>query len=245
MKKLFKNWRDYTLLEASFARFKSKIDDEGMPFMLISAYREGGNNQTNHKALKSDLASMGYSFTEVVGGGQEELKDPESGEFLTDDEGKPMVTAVREMTLLVTPEGRGTGDMEMTRETILKLFDAGKQLSGKYEQFAFIFGYPQEVMDALSEEPSSRMFIGAYTSDAILPGDEHRVKDDWAGPWTTIDEAADDDIYYTKIAGTKGTLVQEAIKAKILEVKREMTTHHQFDRMKKNYTVKRLKSLLK
>ena len=79
MKKLFENWRKHTatLTESSFSRFKTKIDQQSMPFLLISAYREGGDNQSAHKSIKSDLVSAGYSFTEVVGGGQEELKDEE------------------------------------------------------------------------------------------------------------------------------------------------------------------------
>ena len=130
MKKYFESWRQHNspLNEASYYRFKAKIDEQKIPFLLISAYREGGNNQSSHKSLKSDLASAGYSFTEVVGGGQEELKD-DSGEVVMGDDDKPMVTNVREMTLLVTPEQRGTGVTEGTPEEISALFDMGKQMA--------------------------------------------------------------------------------------------------------------------
>jgi len=249
MKKLFESWRKHTatLTESSFTRFKMKIDEQRMLFLLISAYREGGNNQTAHQSLKSDLVSSGYSFTEVIGGGQEELKDDE-GNFIMGDDDKPLVTNVREMTLLVTPErrgqgGEGGGGVEGTPEEIMALFETGKRLAKAYNQFAFIFGYPQEVSDPVSGESSTRMLIGAYTSEAPVPGEASRLKDDWAGPWQTIEQAAEDDVYYTKIAGTKGTLKQEGIRNRIMKIKL-METNNQFDRMKKNYHLKRWKSLL-
>ena len=244
MKKLFESWRKHTatLTESSFSRFKTKIDQQRMPFLLISAYREGGDNQSAHKSIKSDLVSAGYSFTEVVGGGQEELKDDQGNVVMGDDD-KPMVTNVREMTLLVTPEARGSGEMEGTREEILALFETGKRLAADYNQFAFIFGYPQEVNDPVSGESSQEMLIAAYTADAPEPGNASRIKEPWAGPWQTIEKATEDDVYYTKIAGTKGTLKQEGIRNKIKEI-RLMETKSQFDRMKKNYHLKRWKSLL-
>jgi len=241
MKKLLNEWRGY-LNESSFVRFKRKIDEGRIPFALVSAYREGGNNQTAHKSIKSDLVSMGYSFTEVVGGGQEELKD-EEGQPITDEEGKPKVTNVREMTLLVTPEKRGEGGLERTAQETMELFRGIQSLASKYEQFAFIFGYPREVKDSVTGDTTTDMFVAAYDSSAEAPGEAHRIKDAWAGPWTSIERAADDDIYYTKIAGTKGALVQEFIKSKINEIK-SLKSNNQFDRMKKSYEVKRWQSLL-
>jgi len=243
MKHLMENWRKYSLNERSYYRVKAKIDERKIPFLLISAYRIGGNNQTNHKSLKSDLVSGGYSFTEVVGGGQEELTDDEGNPITTDDK-KPVITAVREMTLLVTSEARDTGEISHSSQETMALFNTGKQLAAKYDQFAFIFGYPQSVTDSISDKSVQRMFIAAYTSDAPTPGEEHRIKEAWAGPWTTIEKAAEDDVYYTKIAGTKGTLVQEAIKKKIKEI-RSYRSKNQFDRMKKSYHLKRWQSLLK
>jgi hypothetical protein len=241
MKKLLNEWRGY-LNESSFGRVKRKIDEGRIPFALVSAYREDGNNQTAHKSIKSDLVSMGYSFTEVVGGGQEELKD-EEGQPVTDEEGKPKVTNVREMTLLVTPEKRGEGGLERTAQETMELFRGIQSLASKYEQFAFIFGYPREVKDSVTGDTTTDMFIAAYDSSAEAPGEAHRIKDAWAGPWTSIERAADDDIYYTKIAGTKGALVQEFIKSKINEIK-SLKSNNQFDRMKKSYEVKRWQSLL-
>ena len=241
MKKILNDWRGY-LNESSFGRFKSKIDQGKVPFALVSAYREDGGNQARHKSIKSDLISMGYSFTEVVGGGQEELKD-EEGQTIEDEEGKPKVTNVREMTLLVTPEKRGKGGLERTAEETMKLFTNIQSLASKYEQFAFIFGYPREVKDSVTGATSTDMFIAAYDSSAEAPGEAHRIKDAWAGPWSSIERAADDDIYYTKIAGTKGALVQEFIKSKINEIKSSHATNR-WDRMKKSYEVKRWQSLL-
>jgi hypothetical protein len=241
MKKLFCEWRGY-LGESSFNRFKTKVDEGKIPFALVSAYREDGNNQVAHKNIKSDLVSMGYSFTEVAGGGQEELKD-EEGQPIEDEEGKPKVTNVREMTLLVTPEKRGQGGLERTAEETMKLFKGIQSLASKYEQFAFIFGYPREVKDSVTGDTTTDMFIAAYDSSAQAPGETHRIKDAWAGPWSSIDRAADDDVYYTKIAGTKGSFVQEFINKRIKEI-RSSHSSNRWDRMKKSYEVKRWKSLL-
>ena len=243
MKKILNEWRKFIELnESSFYRFKSKIDEQKMPFALVSAYRKGGNNQTAHKNIKADLVSMGYSFTEVVGGGQEEAEDP-AGMRVFDEEGKPAVIAVREMTLLVTPEARGLGGFENTPEETLRLFGDIKHLTSKYDQFAFIFGYPREIKDTITGDASIEMFIAAYGSSAEGPGEAYRFKEPWAGPWSTIEEASEDDVYYTKIAGTRGALVQEFIKKKIQEIK-SYKTKNQFDRMKKNYEIKKWKSLL-
>ena len=87
------------------------------------------------------------------------------------------------------------------------------------------------------------MVSAAYDSSAEAPGEAHRIKDAWAGPWSSISRAAEDDIYYTKIAGTRGTLVQEFINRKIKEI-RSQKARNQFDRMKKSYEVKRWQSLL-
>ena len=125
----------------------------------------------------------------------------------------------------------------------MRLFRDIQSLASKYEQFAFIFGYPREVKDSVTGDTTTDMFIAAYDSSAEAPGEAHRIKDAWAGPWSSIERAADDDIYYTKIAGTKGTLVQEFIKSKINEIK-SLKSNNQFDRMKKSYEVKRWQSLL-
>ena len=133
--------------------------------------------------------------------------------------------------------------MEGTREEILALFETGKRLAADYNQFAFIFGYPQTVDDPVSGTSSSEMLIAAYSADASEPGHASRIKEPWAGPWQTIERATDDDVYYTKIAGTKGTLKQEGIRNKIKQI-RLMETRSQFDRMKKDYHLKRWQSLL-
>jgi len=87
------------------------------------------------------------------------------------------------------------------------------------------------------------LLIAAYSADASEPGHASRIKEPWAGPWQTIERATDDDVYYTKIAGTKGTLKQEGIRNKIKQI-RLMETRSQFDRMKKDYHLKRWQSLL-
>lgn len=242
MKHILESWRKYSLNESSYTRSKAKIDEYKIPLLLISAYRSGGNNQTNHKRIKADLKRANYSFTEVVGGGQEELEDDE-GKPILDDKGKPKIQAVREMTLLVTPEARGTGDIEHSAEEAKRLFVTGKELGAKYNQLAFIFGYPQTVIDSIDNKTSQKLFIAAYSPSAPAPGEKYRIKEDWAGPWSTIERAAEDDVFFTKIAGTKATLAQEAIKRKISKIK-SVKCKNQFERMKKNYHLKKWRSLL-
>lgn len=218
------------LLEGSFNRFKDKIDKGHIPFLIISAFRSLENkaegeagNQKRHKALKADLQSVGLSFTEVVGGGQEETEETE-------------IKTAREMTIIATKEER----QDINKSKKLNLFQVGKQLCKKYNQFAFIYGFPVETKHVESGEKELGMFIAAYNSDSSGPGNEGRIKEAWAGPWGTIEQATNDDVYYTKIAGTKGTFVENKIK----EIKK-IKTYHQYDRMKKSYDLKKWQSLLK
>ena len=232
------------LSEASFTRYQNKINEQHIPFLLISAYRAGGNNSSANKALKQDLKGMGYSFVQVVGGGQEEKIDPQTGQqvFKTDPEtGEeiPEVDAVREMTVLVMPYGRAPGEPEGTKQEVQSLFDAGRSMAKKYDQFAFILGYPQIVSDDMTGTREKRMFIAAYEKDAPSFGDQHRIKDVWAGPWTKLDKAVEDDVYFTKIAGTRGKFVER----KIEELKR-MKVENRYHGAWRDSQINRWKSLL-
>ncbi len=209
MKKLLEGWRKYTddanlLQEASYNRFKRMVDEERRPFLVISAYRKGGNNQTANKSLKSDIKTAGYPFTQVVGSGQEEETDPVTG--------KEVVKDVLEVTQIVTTHQRGDVEREMSgvEEEETRLFELGKRLSSAYEQYAFVFGRPVSIVSTGGRSEDS-YFIAAYNHDSRAADEEGRLKEDWAGPWKTIREATEDDIFWTKIAGTKGVFVENKI----------------------------------
>ena len=209
MKKLLEGWRKYAddaslLQEASYNRFKRMVDEERRPFLVISAYRKGGNNQTANKSLKSDIKTAGYPFTQVVGSGQEEEIDPVTG--------KEVVKDVLEVTQIVTTHQRGDVEREMSgvEEEESRLFELGKTLSSAYDQYAFVFGRPVSIVSTGGRSEDS-YFIAAYDGQAPSPEEKYRIKEDWAGPWTTIREATEDDIFWTKIAGTKGVFVENKI----------------------------------
>ena len=180
MKKLLEGWRKYAddaslLQEASYNRFKRMVDEERRPFLVISAYREGGNNQTANKNLKRDIKAAGYPFTQVVGSGQEEEIDPVTG--------KEVVKDVLEVTQIVTTHQRGDVEREMSgvEEEEARLFELGKTLSSAYDQYAFVFGRPVSIVSTGGRTEDS-YFIAAYDGQAPSPEEKHRIKEEWAGP---------------------------------------------------------------
>lgn len=212
MKSLLKEWRKYeksVLTEQSFNRFKRMIDVHRRPFLVISAYREGEANQTPDKRLKKDIKEAGYPFTRVKGSGQEEVTDPETGEVMTDPKtGDNVVKQVIEMTYIVTTDKRPDAERaELSPEQEeIALFELGKKLSKTYDQYAFIFGRPEIRISTAGEEREA-YFIAAYNHTAPTFEEEYRIKEYWAGPWTTIERATEDDIFWTQIGGTKGKFV--------------------------------------
>ena len=237
MKKLLEGWRKYTddanlLQEASYYRFKRMVDEERRPFLVISAYREGGNNQTANKNLKSDIKTAGYPFTQVVGSGQEEETDPVTG--------KEVVKDVLEVTQIVTTHQRGDVEREMSgvEEEETRLFELGKTLSSAYDQYAFVFGRPVSIVSTGGRSEDS-YFIAAYDGQAPSPEEKYRIKEDWAGPWTTIREATEDDIFWTKIAGTKGVFVENKI-----EELRNTRIKHRLHGAWRDKMIRKWKSLL-
>ena len=237
MKKLLEGWRKYAddaslLQEASYSRFKRMVDEERRPFLVISAYREGGNNQTANKNLKRDIKAAGYPFTQVVGSGQEEEIDPVTG--------KEVVKDVLEVTQIVTTHQRGDVEREMSgvEEEEARLFELGKTLSSAYDQYAFVFGRPISIVSTGGRTEDS-YFIAAYDGQAPSPEEKHRIKEEWAGPWTTIREATEDDIFWTKIAGTKGVFVENKI-----EELRKIRIKHRLHGAWRDKMIRKWKSLL-
>jgi hypothetical protein len=244
MKLLFEEWRKYktnVLTEASFNRFKRMIDEQRRPFLVISAYRKGEANQTPDKNLKSDIKAAGYPFIRAKGAGQEEVTDPETGEILKDPKtGDDVIQQVIEMTHIVTTHKRGDVEREMSdlAQEEIRLFELGKSLSRTYDQYAFIFGRP-EIRVSTSGKEREAYFIAAYNHEAPTFDEEYRLKEPWAGPWTTIERATEDDVFWTKIAGTKGKFVEN----KIRELKK-MKINNRLEGIWRDSEIQRWKSLL-
>ena len=235
MKSIIDNWNKYTnevLNESSFSRMKRMVDEGKQPFIVISAARDDlgkdeAGNQKRGKMLKRDLKAAGYPFTQVLGAGQEEpVKDPDTGEM--------SIKRVLEVTQIVTTHQRGDIPREEAEDEAAALFELGKALSAKYNQFAFIFGYPIE-----DKFGNTVMAIAAYNADAPAYGMQYRIKDEWAGPWHTIRQAIESDQYWTKIAGTKGVFIED----KIRELE-EMDTSHYVQKGWKTSQILKWKSLL-
>ena len=235
MKSIIDNWNKYTnevLNESSFSRIKRMVDEGKQPFVVISAARDDlgkdeAGNQKRGKMLKSDLKAAGYPFTQVLGAGQEEpVKDPDTGET--------NIKRVLEVTQIVTTHQRGDVPREEVEDEAAALFELGRSLSAKYDQFAFIFGYPVE-----DKFGNTVMAIAAYNADAPAYGMQYRIKDEWAGPWHTIRQAIESDQYWTKIAGTKGVFIED----KIRELE-EMDTSHYVQKGWKTSQILKWKSLL-
>ena len=235
MKSIIDNWNKYkneVLSESSFSRIKRMVDEGKQPFIVISAARDDlgedeAGNQERVKMLKRDLKAAGYPFTQVYGAGQEEpVEDPDTNET--------SIKRVLEVTQIVTTHQRGDVSREESEDETGALFELGKSLSAKYDQFAFIFGYPVE-----DKFGNTIMAIAAYDADAPSYGMQYRIKDAWAGPWHTIRQAIESDQYWTKIAGTKGVFIED----KIRELE-EMKTGHYIQKGWKTSQILKWKSLL-
>ena len=192
------------LNEGSFSRAKSHIEDKGTPFVMISAYRGGkgtpGNRQ-RHKEMKSAFKTAGFPFVEMIGGYSED----EFGD-------------VTEPSLLVLDQVRP----DVAKEA--PLFDVAQALAKRYEQDSFIYGAPAQTSDgqvASKQDPlfggiKPMMDIRAYDSSGQV------INAPWAGPWTSLTTAKEDDIYWSVVGGKKGKLAESLNKyKKMIPLKRQ------------------------
>ena len=162
MKKIMNEWRETldTLNETTYNRVRSKIEEENIPFVVMSADRhEAPDNRARNKALKSDLKAAGFPFANVVGSWVEQ-----------DEMGNSV--RVTENSVIIYDETRG----DTGRVPGVSLFDLGKDLSAKYEQEAFIFGEPGAAtgrmsINAFDPQGSPVDYGGPWTSLERIPND--------------------------------------------------------------------------
>ena len=221
MKKLFENWRRYTTLtEATFAGAQKMIEEQKIPFFVLSAARsERGTkysrgNIAAARDLKSFFKQKGLSYTIVDGGYTEKLRD-DSGEETGE------TSDVQEESYLVFGDVPHYGNEESRIKDIQALFDIAKEaclVDPENPQESFSFGYPRTVDDPVSGE-KTEMFIALYKNDAPAPGAENAYTE-WGGPWTSFSKFMADEGAYTKVRGTKGTFAENMLK----EAKREKIT---------------------
>ena len=162
MKKIMNEWRETldTLNETTYNRVRSKIEEENIPFVVMSAARhEAPDNRARNKALKSALKAAGFPFANVVGSWVEQ-----------DEMGNSV--RVTENSVIIYDETRG----DTGRVPGVSLFDLGKDLSAKYEQEAFIFGEPGAAtgrmsINAFDPQGSPVDYGGPWTSLERIPND--------------------------------------------------------------------------
>ena len=242
MKNILENWGSFLTEMASYTRVKKKIDEEGMEFIIISAfraYRSKRENLNHDKKLKTHLSSMGFSFTKTLGGYSEPVMNPDTGEpVVTIDpetgEEESVKTDVVEKSIIITKEPRPDIKAE---EGGPSLFEVGSILSKNHDQDSFIHGGASEITNPKTGEKEQTMFIAAYDREG------NRIKEPWAGPWSTLDKATRDDVYWTKIAGTKSKLVESHYKKKLAEAKK-IKVESGLDALKRKYYIDRYKAII-
>tara|TARA_R100000008_G_scaffold83908_1_gene70037 strand:- start:270 stop:1022 length:753 start_codon:yes stop_codon:yes gene_type:complete len=220
MKKLFENWRRYVLSEATFASAQRRIEEDMMPFFVLSAARgERGTkysrgNIAASRDLKSFLKSKGLSYTIVSGGYTEAVRD---------EEGEPtgQMSDVSEESYLVFGPQPHYGDPEAAISSVQELFEIAKQaavVDQSNPQETFSFGYPRTVSDPV-EGDKKEMLIALYTPDAPAPGPQNAFTE-WGGPWNSFQKMMEDTGAYTKVRGTKGQFAEQKLaEARAIKVK--------------------------
>jgi len=209
-----------SIAESSAMRMKSHIEESGRKFVIITAYRGENNRETNKKnlaELKKAYQDAGYSFTKVQGG-------------FTENPGTDEAVDVKEYSIIVTSHDKPHA------EKAEGLFDLTTRLAAKYNQDAFIFGQPKRTATkdiAYVEDPKT----GEYKPDMnirMYDMSGNVIEEPWAGPWSSLQAAKSDDIYWTRIAGRKMKLQE------MLNSYSQMKVKNKLDALKKEYYVKKL-----
>jgi hypothetical protein len=202
--------------EANYGRVKDKIENQMVPFVMLSGFRGNlskKNNLKRQKGLESIVSSTGYPWTKMPGSGY--VEDPEiEGEAPRE---------VRENSILIWDEKRP--DKE---ESDLSIFELAKFLANEYNQDSFIHGRPFQ-----SDDGESEMIIRLYTKD----GDP--IKESWAGPWSSLTQVNDDDLFWSAIGSKQAKLTE------MLEQYKSMKVGSKLEAMEKQYKIDAAKSALK
>jgi hypothetical protein len=200
--------------EANYNRVRSRIEEELIPFVMITAFRGGFSQRDNlvrQKELESRVRDAGFSWTKMPGSGY--VEDPEEAG------GTP--NEVKENSIIIWDAPRA--DVERANED---LFHLGQALANEYNQDSFIFG--KTVHDGEERE----LLIRAYDQTGT------RIKAPWAGPWDKLSVVDADDVYWSTIGSKKAKLTE------MLELANAMKVKSREDAMKKQHALDSVRSAL-
>ena len=130
------------LREANLKRAQTKIEDEHVPFVMLTAFRGDYSNEENEERnneMKMTLKQEGLPWVDMKGSGYK------------GEDGKIVV----ENSMLIWDEERGD-----VLRTSTSLFDTTKALAQEFEQESFIYGGPD------IDKPE-QFVIRLYTSEGV------------------------------------------------------------------------------
>ena len=166
------------LAEANIGRIKRRIEEEGIPFAMLTAFRgdySKNENDERNAELKMSLDDAGLPYVQMPGSGYKE--GGEEGDVVVED------------SVLVWDDSRG--DKFRTAE---RLFDIAKNMAREFEQDSFLYGGPRP------DKEESDYGIHLYSNDGNV------IDEVWAGGTEGYDElvvVGDAAEYWSKIAGKK------------------------------------------
>jgi|10_taG_2_1085330.scaffolds.fasta_scaffold06848_6 hypothetical protein len=235
-----------SLNEANYERVKDKIENQMVPFIMISAFRSGFSRKENldrQKKLEKLVSAAKYPWTKMPGSGyieepeielppeeadiepKLEINEEEAIEDTSLETETPEGIEVRENSIIIWDQTRP--DMGVRTKKDKKIKQLGMFLADKYEQDTFVYG--KKVAD---DEGNVEMSIRLYDRNG------EPLKKSWAGPWSTLTHINDDDLFWSKIGGHRAKLVELQSKYQQLPVKTKL------DAMKKQHYLNAVKSAL-
>jgi hypothetical protein len=204
------------ITEASYGRIKSKIESQMIPFAMVTAFRGTNSrkeNITKQRELEDTVSSAGFPFTKM----------PSSGYVEEPDDSMQEPVEVKENSILIWDESRP----DIPRGE-LTLFELVQSLASKYGQDSFIFGRPLE-----DPEGNSEMVIRMYDKNG------NKMNQTWAGPWSTLQQVGDDDLFWSTMGSKKAKLVE------MQQQYQKMIVKNRAQAMEKQYYLTALKDALK
>lgn len=178
--RLIKEEIKFALNEGSFGRVKRRIEQEAIPFVMISAFRgnlSGRENLARQREMERAVSNAGYPFQKMPGSGY--VEDTEDGEG----------REVRENSILIWDEERGdfSRDEDPGLEGIT-LPELAQALAILFDQDSYIYGDGDT--------------IRVYDRSGAV------IDEPWAGPWTSISQVSDDNPYWSTVAGKRAALTE-------------------------------------
>jgi hypothetical protein len=197
MEDMFSEEEKHALEEmASFSRIKEKIEQQMIPFVMITAFRgrewdpetkdykevSRAKNMKRQKELEMAVKAAGFSWNRMPGSGY--VEKPERIPLAYNE--------VKENSILIWEEG----EREDVAKSGTKLKNLATDLAKRFEQDSFIYGEP------VTGEATGR------TSMLMAPYDQsgNQITETWAGPWSSLAAVGNAAEYWSTIAGKKGQL---------------------------------------